>query len=82
MIYSGQMIYSGPQILRISPYSVGMPENEDQNNSKYWHFLRSVSFGVQKTLELCKQWSKCLLLEMAVKRFKFVPYRLIYKKPT
>ena len=23
------------------PYSVGMPENADQNNSEYGHFLRS-----------------------------------------
>ena len=32
------------EILRISPYSVRMQENTDQNNSKYWHFLRSVIF--------------------------------------
>ena len=30
------------EILRISPYSVWMSENMDQNNSKYGHFLRSV----------------------------------------
>ena len=29
-------------ILRISPYSVWMQENADQNNSDYKHFLRSV----------------------------------------
>ena len=29
-------------ILRISPYSVRMRENADQNNSEYGHFLRSV----------------------------------------
>ena len=29
--------------LRISPYSVQMRENTDQNNSKYGHFSRSVS---------------------------------------
>ena len=37
--------YSGPHIwsfiLHISPYSVRMRENADQNNSKYVHFLRS-----------------------------------------
>ena len=43
--------YSGPhfyrirtkygEILRISPYSVRMRENVDQNNSEYGHFLRS-----------------------------------------
>ena len=30
------------EILRISPYSVGMRENVDQNNFEYGHFLRSV----------------------------------------
>ena len=29
------------EILRISPYSVRMQENVDQNNSKYGYFLRS-----------------------------------------
>ena len=29
------------EILRISPYSVRMRENADQNNSEYGHFLRS-----------------------------------------
>ena len=43
--------YSGPHfpafalnkgvILRISPNSVQMPENADQNNSEYGHILRS-----------------------------------------
>ena len=28
-------------VLRISPYSVQMRENTDQNNSEYRHFLRS-----------------------------------------
>ena len=31
------------EILRISPYSVRMQENADQNNSEYGHFLRSVN---------------------------------------
>ena len=30
------------EILPISPYSVQMRENADQNNSKYGHFSRSV----------------------------------------
>ena len=30
------------EILRISPYSVRMRENVDQNNSEYGHFSRSV----------------------------------------
>ena len=29
------------KILRISPYSVGMPEQTDQKNSEYGHFLSS-----------------------------------------
>ena len=29
------------EILRISPYSVGMRQNVNQSNSKYGHFLRS-----------------------------------------
>ena len=29
------------EILRISPHSVQMRENTDQNNSEYGHFLRS-----------------------------------------
>ena len=32
------------EILRISPYSVRMQENTDENNSEYRHFLRSVFF--------------------------------------
>ena len=33
------------EILRISPYSVRMQGNVDQNNSEYGHFLRSVNFS-------------------------------------
>ena len=32
------------EILRISPYSVRMRKNMDQNNSEYGHFLRIVLF--------------------------------------
>ena len=32
------------EIFRISPYSVRMRENTDQNNSEYGHFLRSNNF--------------------------------------
>ena len=31
------------EILRISPYSVRMQENTDQNNSEYGHFSGNVS---------------------------------------
>ena len=33
-----------PRLLRISPYSVRMRENTDQNNSEYRHFLPSDTF--------------------------------------
>ena len=33
------------EILRISPYSVRMRENADQNNSEYGHFSRSVNYS-------------------------------------
>ena len=39
------------EILRISPYSVRLRENKDQNNSKYGHFLRSVA-----VLDCCAQY--------------------------
>ena len=32
------------EIRRISPYSVRMRENADENNSEYGHFLRSVNY--------------------------------------
>ena len=35
-------IFGKTEILRISPHSVRMQENVDQNNSEYGHFLRSV----------------------------------------
>ena len=37
------------ETLRISPYSVRMRENEDQNNSEYGHFLRSVEWSCTST---------------------------------
>ena len=52
--------YSGPHFpafgltLRISPYSVQMQENVDQNNSKYGHFLRNVFvIGHVISLKIC-----------------------------
>ena len=41
--YSGPYFLHSDSILRISPYSVWMRENADQNNSEYGHFLRSVN---------------------------------------
>ena len=35
--------------LRISPYSVRMQTNANQNNSKYRHFLRSVNSAFDKS---------------------------------
>ena len=45
-------------ILCISPYSIRMRENTDQNNSEYEHFLRSVvnSFALQIVLWFCTNW--------------------------
>ena len=40
--------------LRISPYSVRMRENTDQNNSEYGHFLRGVQFSRRATKNLNK----------------------------
>ena len=38
------------EILRISPYSIRMQKNTDQDNSEYGHCLRSVrSFEINKT---------------------------------
>ena len=34
-----------PRRARISPYSVRMQENADQNNSEYGHFLGSAIFA-------------------------------------
>ena len=34
------------QTLRISPYSVWMRENADQNNSEYGHFSRSALLNI------------------------------------
>ena len=39
-VFSGIRTEYG-EILRISPYTVQMRENTDQNNSGYGHFLRS-----------------------------------------
>ena len=39
--FSGIRIEYG-EILRVSPYSVRMQENADQNNSEYGHFSLSV----------------------------------------
>ena len=48
------------QILRISPYSVQMQKNVDQNNSEYGHFLLSdVHNGSLKNLQ-CKARLKML----------------------
>ena len=49
--------YSGPYFptivlnLGISPYSVRMRENKDQNNSEHGRFLRSEQFGTGQVLD-------------------------------
>ena len=55
------------EMLQISPYSVRVPKNTDQNNSEYGHFLRSVDneqiflfwryYLVPQKLSLHKKWS-------------------------
>ena len=39
-------------ILSISPYSVQMRENTDQNNSEYGHFLRSNAYRIIKLIAI------------------------------
>ena len=48
-------------LLSISPYSVRMRENADQDNSEYGHFLRSVTPVFQKILKSIIFWSKNLM---------------------
>ena len=43
------------EILRISPYSVRMRENADQNNSEYGHFLRNDNLKHQELLFVLKK---------------------------
>ena len=40
------------EIQSISPYSVRMRENTDQNNSKYGHFLRSITLIIYTFLNI------------------------------
>ena len=40
-------------LLSISPYSVRMRENADQDNSEYGHVLRSVTPSFPKTFKKC-----------------------------
>ena len=40
-------------ILGISPYSVRMRENTDQNNSEYEQFLRSAKFDIYLKEDHC-----------------------------
>ena len=48
------------EILRISPYSVRMRENTDQNNSEYGCFLRNIYYSLflslEKQLQNQKKW--------------------------
>ena len=41
LVYIFQIWTEYEEILRISPYSVRMRENMDENNSEYGHFSRS-----------------------------------------
>ena len=50
------------EILRISPYSVLMRENTDQNNSEYGHFLRSDMKGTRKYFDANLNKSKKMMI--------------------
>ena len=43
------------EILRISPYSVRMRENADQNYSEYGHILRSAGSNYRRLLQIYEQ---------------------------
>ena len=46
----------GVILVIIPPYSVQIREKTDQNNSEYWHFLRSERFFIQSNpiiIRLC-----------------------------
>ena len=46
------------EMLHISPYSVRIRENVDQNNSEYKHFLRSALFLLlYEKVKIVKFWS-------------------------
>ena len=68
------------EILRISPYSVRLRENTDQNNFEYGHFLRSVTFqnwhldGVHSISDLKLPWCNIkyvLLKELLLKKYSY-----------
>ena len=44
--------YGDTEIRSISPYSLQMRENADQNNSEYGHFLRSGNYACQKNWQI------------------------------
>ena len=52
------------ELLHISPHSVRMRENTDQNNSEYGHFSRRDSYELK---QLCKCSVKQMLLKNSVK---------------
>ena len=54
--------YSGPSI---SPYSIRMRENTDQNNSEYGHFLRSMILpAILFYLEIYSKFSNKILINV------------------
>ena len=55
--------------LRISPYSVRMPKNADQNNSKYGHVLRS--FGNQDKIYFSISFVGALKMRYSSSKVKF-----------
>ena len=56
-------------IQSISPYSVRMREEMDQNNSKYGHFLRSGCYAYDDSIEEVVSHSRLLLGRRVLTKF-------------
>ena len=57
------------EILRISPYSIWMRENTDQNNSEYVHFSRSVLllfWSTKLSISVYVHWKSALKFQNCI----------------
>ena len=69
------------EILRISPYSVRMRENANQNKSEYRHFLRSVSQMLNFTLKVINTLHlEEAVIQMVEEKMIFIKESLIAKR--
>ena len=68
-------------IFRISPYSVRMRENADQNNSEYEHFLRSGCFFLSSSIQNEKVWSFVIQKKFADYHCFITSKKVSLKKP-